>query len=508
MIKELVTSDSTVAEIARQREQSWYRPLTRLSTLPIKAIYPFWLLAGFLTLTFAMGGASRADVQSLLILRPASILVLGVGVLGLTFENVRDHRFVYVLMGALLLVVGLQLIPLPPVIWQSLPGRELIVQIDRAAQLGDVWRPLTMVPTATWNAFYALYIPAVVVVVGSQLTPEDHSRTLILIIILGLFSGVLGLLQVVGPPGGPLYLYAITSEGSSVGLFANRNHQAVFLACLFPMLAVFAFSGVRTVEQMRLRAGLGIAFGILLVPLLLVTGSRAGLICGLIGLASVPVLYHRPNAGMPTKRKAARARVVVGLGGLAVVILGLLTALFARAQAFDRLIAKDRTEDLRFAIWGPISRMAWKYFPTGSGVGSFAEIYQIDEPNALLSRNYVNQAHNDLLDVFLTSGAPGLCIVLVALAAWAYASWRIWSLPVGRGSHVHQARPASVILLMLGLASLSDYPLRVPSIMSVAALAALWLSRFQSDPRPGRSISSGIASNTPLAAGRKSESRQ
>ena len=231
----------------------------------------------------------------------------------------------------------------------------------------------------------------------------------------GLLSGLIGLLQVVGAQEGPLYFYNVTNNGSAVGLFSNRNHQAMFLACLFPMLSVFAFAGLQTVEQWRFRRWISIAAGLVIIPLLLVAGSRAGLLIGLFGLATVPLLYRKPLFAHPAKRKGRRIKTAYLFVAFGVVAIGLLTVLFARAKAFERLIAPDQLQDLRLSVWGPIAQMSWKYFPFGSGAGSFAEVYQIDEPLGLLSPSYLNHAHNDWLEVVMTTGGFGL-ILLVNLA--------------------------------------------------------------------------------------------
>ena len=55
--------------------------------------------------------------------------------------------------AAILALLCLDLVPLPPAIWYALPGREIMVEIDEAARLGQVWLPLTMSPSSTWNAF-------------------------------------------------------------------------------------------------------------------------------------------------------------------------------------------------------------------------------------------------------------------------------------------------------------------------------------------------------------------
>jgi hypothetical protein len=34
------------------------------------------------------------------------------------------------------------------------------------AELGEVWRPIAMVPPAAWNAFYSLFVPLAVLLLG------------------------------------------------------------------------------------------------------------------------------------------------------------------------------------------------------------------------------------------------------------------------------------------------------------------------------------------------------
>jgi O-antigen ligase len=451
----------------------------RRSFSAMKREYPFWALIIFLVLVFFTGGGSRADIQSLIILRPAAVVFVGIGLWGLKWDHVNAYRFLFAVTAAIFALLLLHLIPLPPSIWKAIPGRALAAEIDRVAEFGDVWRPISLVPSATWNAFYALFVPLAVLILAVQVTREQRFQLLPVIIGLGLFSGFWGMLQAIGPSDGPLYLYRITNKGAAVGLLSNRNHQAVFLACLFPMLAVYASVGIRTVEQAKIRAGLAIGAGVVLVPLLLVTGSRAGLIVGALGLLSVPLLYRRPEVTQPKKRKIQRfdPRYLIGVGG--VFGLGVLTILMARAQAFERLMAQDQTEDLRFKMWGPIASMAEKYFPFGSGIGSFVEVYQIDEPLQLLSPNYVNHAHNDWLEVYLTVGLPGLLLLALIIFVWARASYRAFQTTQSVGRDAVYAQSAAIIVALLALASVADYPLRVPILACVFVIVAVWLSGVQ-----------------------------
>ena len=445
--------------------------------------YPFWCLVLFLVIVFTTGGGSRADIQSLVVLRPVAVVFLCIGLWGLRLPHIREYRFLFGMAAAILMLSAVHLVPLPPSVWSTFPGREIVSEVDRLAELGDVWRPISLVPSASWNSFFALIVPLAVLVLAAQIQREQRFQLLAVLIALGILSGFLGLLQSIGPGEGPLYLYRITNNGSAVGLFSNRNHQAVFLALLFPMLAVFASSGIRTVEQAKLYGWLAIAAGTILIPLLLVTGSRAGLLAGLLGLGFALALYRRPKVNQPRKRKAKpRFDPRLLLGALGAIVLGGITFLMARAQAVDRLSADDEADELRFKIWGPIAEMAEKYFPVGSGAGSFVEVYQISEPDNLLKVNYVNHAHNDWLEIYLTLGLPGLLLLAVAGVAFLIAAWRYARSSV-RDRRTSYGRLGAVVILLLALASIADYPLRVPSLACVFVVACVWLgSRYSELP--------------------------
>jgi O-antigen ligase len=436
--------------------------------------WPFWVLCSFILLAFTTAGSSRADMQSLAFFRPISVLVCGYGLWGLKREHIRHYKILFGMAAAIFGLVVLHLVPLPPSIWGALPGRTLLAEVDQAAGLGAVWRPISMVPFATWNAFYALFAPLAVLLLSVQVTREQRFLLLPAFITLGLASGILGMLQVVGAPDGPLYLYKITNGDSAVGLFSNRNHQAVFLACLFPMLAVFASAGIKTVEQSRTRIGIAIAVGIVLVPLLLVTGSRGGLLAGVLGLLSIPALYRRPVITRPVKRKTRNRMTAFVAGGFAVVTLGVLTVLFARAKAIERFASAHTTDD-RLDMWVPITRMVWKYFPFGSGIGSFVEVYQIDEPAEILSLQYANHAHNDWLEILMTAGAPGVALFGIAAICWASSTFRALRSNPTDSRDFRFVRLGSTLLLLLAVASIADYPVRVPSMTCLTVIAAVWM---------------------------------
>ena len=437
----------------------------------------FWVLGAFLVLLFATGGASRIDVQSLVILRPVSVIVCALALMTLRRQHLAQRKWLLGSFAAVFALALLHVIPLPPHLWQSLAGRQDLVEVEKLIGITDVWRPLTLAPMNGRHALLSLFVPLAVLLLGIQLNRDDLFRLLPLLIALAGISGLLGLLQAIGDPQSALYFYRITNNGSAVGLFANRNHAATLLACLFPMLAVFASTAKGTTDEVRLRQLVAAAIAIVLVPLILVTGSRSGLVSAVIGMLGAGLLYRRPT-DVRTVRKGSpdRIKAVPILGGLAVISLGFLTFFFSRAEAIERLFAEASGEDSRTDFWLVSLDLFWKYFPWGSGSGSFVEAFQIVEPAYLLDGTYLNRAHNDWVEISVTFGLAGVIGLTLASAAFFWRSYTLWRNTDKTRRYVAFGRLASVCIAIIAVASISDYPLRTPIMMGVFAIFALWLT--------------------------------
>lgn len=465
------------------------RPAVRPASLALMTL----VVAAFL-----MGGAGRGDVLSLIVLRPVAILLLGVGLATLRPEQVRSYRYLFVMAAALLALTIIQLVPLPPALWSRFPGREMIVEIDRLAGLGARWRPLSLAPAGTLNAALALFVPLAALVLGAQASESDRRRLLLILIAIGLASGLLALLQILGPRDSGLYFYRVTNAGSAVGLFSNRNHQAMFLATMFPMLAVFAalpLRGLKAVTRLTLAVGLGLC----LIPLIFITGSRGGLMVAVVGLASTAWLY-RPIAapegpgsvgrGRPAPEVRATGRytgqLLTALGqvprtfwiaaaGVAVIGISLLSVTMGRGEAFRRIFAGDDAGDFRFRAWTVVMQIIREYFPVGTGAGSFVEVYQAHEPRQLLDTTYFNHAHNDFLEAALTGGLPAILLLGGAGVLLIGRLTRVLRTPADtRSEQALFIRLGLVIVIQFAIASSGDYPLRTPALASFFALAALW----------------------------------
>jgi O-antigen ligase len=428
----------------------------------------FWLLLAFLALVFLIGGSSRKEIPTLILLRPASVLLAFYAIATTTAEQWRAYRAPLVMMAAIVLITIAHLVPLPPAIWQALAGREIILDVEQLAGQPDIWLPLAMVPLGAWNAFYALFAPIAVFFLAIQLDDRDTFWLLVALTGLALLSGLVGVMQAAGIN---VQLYAIMSD-TPPGLFANRNHQAALLAMLFPMLALIAATGERFGFDGSFLRVLTAALAIAVVPLVFVTGSRMGLLVCVVAILAIPAMQL---GLLPTHwlRGGARPKIALGVGVAAVV-----AALAGIGFAMSRNVAVERlsliNEDLRYSVWEEVLAFLPGYLPWGSGVGSYAEVYQIHEPNRLLSASYSNHVHNDWLEVVLMAGIPGIILLAAAVVMFCAAAWRCRG---ARGTQSKFNRLGLIMVLVLAIASSVDYPLRTPIMASVFALAVVWSCR-------------------------------
>ena len=430
---------------------------------PPSPLPQFWLLAGFLIVVFLTGGSSKPDVSTLQWLRPVAIGIAAYGLFSINREQWRHYRHLLFFAAAVVLLVVAHSIALPPQVWQQLPGRGIITDIDALAGLRDQWRPLSMVPWGTTNALYALSVPMGVLCLAIQLSPVDHVRLLTLLIVLIIASGALGILQAIG-----LDVAFYNSDGEIAGLFANRNHQAVLLAALFPMLVVLAAVGPNI--GMVGKSGVIVAAGLAVIniPLIIVTGSRAGLLGALLAAMLVPLI----GLSITKARKQPSVWLNAGKIGLPAIVAGALvwlTIFASRETALARLQSAE--DDIRYPVWSSIVDMLHVYMPWGSGVGTYAEVYQILEPDNLLRATFSNHAHNEWLEIALTAGVPGIVLVI-----WAVALF-LGALPRGfraTGLQGLFSRLGLALLLLLAFASTFDYPVRTPLVASVLTIAAVW----------------------------------
>lgn len=448
------------------------------------------VFAVFVALVCLLGGASRHDVMSLILLRPLAVIAFGYGLMSLPRAPLERARIPAILLIALALLILAQLLPLPPSVWHALPGRDPIMRLDVAFGLAGNWRPLALVPSRAWNSLFSLAVPAAAFVLYSRLDSGLREKLPWLFVIIGAVTMLWGMVQLVGGEDSIFYTYRIHTDNRPIGMFANRNHQAIFIAVTMLMAGVLIEKAVREGRQ---RLGLVIAilggYLVLCIAFEFILGSRGGLLVAVVALAAImaavlasPFFRSGRKSGrdrIPSWTSYFRNRWVVGgMAGLGVSALVILAAAANRNEAFARLwVSGDNTRYDRLAVLPYLVRILRDQFPWGSGFGSFDALFLTYEPRELLTTFYLNQAHNDWMQV-LIEGGIGAAAILGAFLVWLLVQL------------IRVRKDGGAVLLVVaigcfGLSSLFDYPLRVPIIMmSVAFLVRMLADR---DP-PGETV--------------------
>lgn len=448
---------------------------TRRSSLSLsRPSLAFVLLAFLFALVWLAGGASRADVLGQVVVRAYAWAALVIVSLFGTAPRLADARALAVLLLLALVLVVLQLVPLPSAIWQQLPGRGVLAQAAGAE--GQPWRPLSMTPGATMNALSSLVVPIAVLILATSVKPSERSWLPIVLLIMIAVSAFVAMLQLSG--AGVTNPFVNDTPGEVSGTLANRNHFAVLLAIGCPVAMTWAANGGH--DWVRRRLPVALAFVVILLLVILGIGSRAGMLIGALGLLGALLLVR--DRARRQFRKAPRwmfPAIVAGAVLFLAVLVG-ATVLAERAVSIDRAFDVDVGADMRHRGLPTVLAMIATYFPVGSGLGGFDPMFRMHEPFSLLKPTYFNHAHNDYLEIVLDAGLPGAILLAGALAWWGWASIVAWRQPAGSAG---SRRLGSVILGMLLIASLFDYPLRTPIMMAVAVLGALWLSGFAEEHR-------------------------
>ncbi len=460
-----------------------------------------WIVFVILVVATTLGGgSSKTFITSLLYVRPVAILCLGTLLVLPIRRDWRSLRWPAILLAMFALWMCLQLVPLPPAVWATIPGRAPFLEADTAIGMAQPWRPLTLGIDLTLASLFTLVPAAATLVAYAGFTPDERARTVPMVLAIVAASAVVALAQVAGGENSVAYVYNPTSRDLPVGLLANRNHQAALLAIGLPVLALWVRGQAarmqhsrrgRQIERVSLLYSLSSVTAVLFVLIALVSGSRAGLILCTGGLIASALLF-----GGSIRALSVRTRwTIIGgsLGALLIVLL--LATAFGRALVLDRLDTTGISSDQRFRAFPVLIELIRTYFPFGSGMGTFDPVFRMLEPDADLDRGFFNNAHNDLIELIITGGLPALAL-LAGFAAWLVA--QLVAAIRSRGA-IDAATVRGwiglVVIALLLAASLFDYPLRTPLLSMIFTLACCWASAFGDTRHTG---GRGIASAGPV----------
>ncbi|MBC9030957.1 O-antigen ligase family protein [Sphingomonas sp. JC676] len=419
----------------------------------------------FLICLWVAGGASRSDAWGQVFVRAFSWLFLGALVLFGSMPQAWRGRPVFFLLLAAVILAVVQLVPLPPAIWGQLPGREVFGPAADAAQATS-WRPIAIVPSSALNAVYALVVPVVAYLLMAGSRRSEDGGLVMLLMGMVFATMMLGLMQMAGFSFSNPF---VNGNGLAAGTFANRNHFALFLAFGCLLAPVWAFDGR---SRINWRAFAALATIPLFLLTILASGSRAGLVVGVIALfGGLAVVWGSARTAVRGYSRWA-APILVACFLLLIALLVLLSVGENRASSISRVLALDVEGDMRKRALPTVLTMIREYFPLGSGFGGFDTLFQMHEPDALLKPTYFNRVHDDLLEVVLDGGLAAGLLLGAGMIWWLWASVRAWRSKSGD----MLPKLGSLMVLLIVVASAFDYPARTPVIMALLVVAAVWLS--------------------------------
>lgn len=422
-------------------------------------------------LAILLGGGGTVNPQTEIILQSLTALLMVPLVASARFQRgLGPVRAPAWLLGGLVLVVPvLQLIPLPPTIWHALPGRLIEVQSLALIQADQSWMPLSMAPARTFASLLASIFPVLLLLQVSRLSLRGRSWLCVVIVVGGIASLILGVLQLSHTAGLDWSLYSQFSEGFLVGFQANRNAEADVL--LIGILAMGVLITSRLSDGRRHHLTLAtLLLGLLVLNLgVFMTGSRTG-----IGLAVLAMLFLTAMLWPTLGKRVSVLPVLAGCSGL--VLMG---GMLLQLQSVQKVVARFAlAKEARWDLWADTWYSIGQVWPLGSGIGTIVPMLEAAERLDVVDPTRPVRAHNDWLEWTLEAGMPGL--VVLALVILIILVLVVRAFIAGRQSGINPSRRAQTLfacglLTIEVLHAIVDYPLRSMSLAMLVAVGVAFL---------------------------------
>jgi len=296
----------------------------------------------------------------------------------------------------------------------------------------------------------------------------------------GLLVALFAILQGLGPNGKLYWIRTLEQGGAIYGPYVNHNHYAGLMEMLTPFPLVLAATRHTSGNRKLVVAGIAA----LMAASIFLSGSRGGMAAFVAQMVVLGVLLVRKREG------GWRQPLMLGMF-LAVVIVFLVwmggNALTQRLISIHSEAREEINGGLRLSIDRDCLRMLVKKPLLGWGLGAFPIVYP--EFRSFYTNFFVNQAHNDYLQLLVETGLAGFSIAvwfLVLVFRRAAGKLKNWT-ETASGALTMAALIGCVGILVH---SFLDFNLQIPAnaalfyvLCAIAASAPLQESQRRRAPR-------------------------
>ena len=306
--------------------------------------------------------------------------------------------------------------------------------------------------TVSQALLYFAYGMLSFVVTQTMQRSSQARRVATLLVIYGIAIAAFALLQGVAPNGKIYWLRVPRLGGRIYGPYVNHNHYAGLMEMLVPIPLVVALSRLAP-EKTRIAAGVAAA---IMVGTVFLSGSRGGMISVFAELAVLTVICFRQKRSL---------RIAMGVAAFAVVLVSMLVWLGGKelTSTVGSISTEARGEisgGTRVSIAKDGVRMFARRPVLGWGLGSFPVMYP--HFRSFYTNFFVNEAHNDYVQLLAEMGILGFGTMLWFLAAtFGHGRRKIakWTTEVSGAATL--ACTLGVIGILLH--SLVDFNLQIPA---------------------------------------------
>ena len=314
-------------------------------------------------------------------------------------------RLLFITLAIFIIYGILQAVPLPTSVLKVISPHSFEIQSFYSVSSGNTMtlslnRYRTIYETIKGAAFLIVFALS-----ATSLSERDTLRdTLKTFTVFGFFLAVFALVQKATSSNSLYWFRELTLGGNPFGPFVNRNHFAGLIGMLIPLGLGLAIT--QREKEKKLLFGF---MTVIMAVSLFFSLSRGGTISFFTGVALFMVLMFQYDKG---SRKLWMIGFFVTVVLCYVIYLGI-------DPLIERFYKTDISSEERIVVWSATWTAVRDFWLTGSGLGSFINIFPLYSPPSVQGGVY-DYAHNDYLEFFLETGLVGTIFLVVFLALLLY----------------------------------------------------------------------------------------